>query len=100
MSHPEPPNHPVRTDGRSTTSVAAGKPEFLDIVLGRLDLIAIVLLVVGIFALLTLVAVFAVVALADNFASVWANPYDRWLIGILTAAAVWVVARWKKLCVF
>lgn len=100
MPHPQTPNHPVRADSRETATVAAGKPEFLDIILGRLDLIAIVILVAGIFALLTLVTVFAVVALADNFASVWANPYGRWLIGILTAAVVWVIARWKKLCVF
>ena len=72
----------------------------LDPILGRIDLVAIVIGLLGMCLLAVAALVMAVLELAKLVASLWADSLDRWLIAILGLAIVWVIARWKKLCVF
>ena len=71
----------------------------LEFILGRLDLAAIVISMLGICLLGMVVLVLAAIELAKLISALWLHPLDRWLIIILGAAIVWVVVRWKKSCV-
>ena len=94
----------------TTAEKSANDPEFkelsihrdgkLDPVLGRIDLIAIVIGLLGVCLLGVAAVVLAVIELARLVASLWADSLDRWLMITLGVAIVWVIVRWKKLCVF
>lgn len=71
----------------------------LDFILGRIDLVAIVITLLGVCLLGVVAMVLAVIELAKLVANLWSNPIDRWAMIILGAAIVWVVVRWKKSCV-
>jgi hypothetical protein len=72
----------------------------LDPFLGRIDLIAIVIGLLGVCLLGVAALVLAVIELARLVTSLWADSLDRWLIATIGVAIVWVIVRWKKLCVF
>lgn len=65
-------------------------------ILSRIDLVAIVITLVGICLLGVAAMVMAVIELAKLISSLWAVPFNRWLILILGMAIVWVTARWKS----
>ncbi len=67
-----------------------------EVILGRIDLIAIVTALLGL-CLLALVA--AAIQLAKLIAYLCADPIDRWLVVVLGLAVLWLIARGKKLCV-
>jgi hypothetical protein len=72
----------------------------LDALLGRIDLLAVLTTLLGL-ALLGVAAVaLAVFELAKLLSGLLSDSFDRWLILALGLSTVWVVARWKKLCVF
>ena len=79
---------PARIDGK------------LDPFLGRIDLLAILIALLGVCLLGIAAIVLVAVELARILLNLWADPFDRWLLVILAASIVWVVARWKKLSVF
>jgi hypothetical protein len=72
----------------------------LDPILGRIDLVAILLALLGACLLGVAVAVLAFVELVRIVSSLWSDTFERWLLIVLAAALVWIVVRWKKLCVF
>ena len=72
----------------------------LDPFLGRIDLIAIIIGLLGMCLLGVAAVVLTVIELARLVASLWADSLDRWLMITLGVAIVWVIVRWKKLCVF
>ncbi|HEX4349243.1 MAG TPA: hypothetical protein VH251_02590 [Verrucomicrobiae bacterium] len=72
----------------------------LDPVLGRIDLVAIVIGLLGVCLLGVVALVMAVIELAKLVASLWSDSLDRWLMVTLAVAIVWILARWKRLCVF
>ena len=71
----------------------------LEFILGRIDLAAIIISLLGLCLLGMVALVFAVIELARLISALWAHPLDRWLILLLGAAIAWVVVRWKKSCV-
>jgi hypothetical protein len=71
----------------------------LDAVLGPIDLMAILTMLLGL-ALLGIGAVaLAVMGLAKLLSNLCSDSFDRWLILALGLSTVWVVTRWKRLCV-
>ena len=70
-----------------------GKLEFI---LGRIDLVAIVVTLLGICLLALAGIVTAMIGVAKLISGLWSNPIYRWLIIILGVAMVWVAVRWKK----
>jgi hypothetical protein len=68
--------------------------------LGRIDLVAIVIGLLGVCLLGVVALVMAVIELAKLVASLWSDSLDRWLMVTLAVAIVWILARWKRLCVF
>jgi hypothetical protein len=72
----------------------------LDAILGRVDLLAILTTVLGIALLAVAAVVLVVFELAKLLSALWSDSFDRWLILALVLSVVWVVARWKRLCVF
>lgn len=72
----------------------------MDPLLGRLDLLAILTVVLGA-CLLTLAAtVMAVIGMARLILLLWADPFNRWLLVGLGVAVAWLLLRRKRLCVF
>ena len=72
----------------------------LDAVLGRMDLMAVLTMLLGV-ALLGVGAVaLAVMELAKLLSSLCSDSFDRWLILGLVLSTAWVTVRWKRLCVF
>jgi hypothetical protein len=74
-----------------------GKP---NLIVGRVDLIAVLITLLCLCLFGFLVAAMAVVQFAELISSLWSDSFDRWLIVVFGVAIVWVAARWKKLCVF
>jgi hypothetical protein len=72
----------------------------LDPILGRIDLVAILTVVLGVSVLAVAGIVMAVIEIVKLISSLWENSFDRWLIIILSVAIVWVAVRGKRLCVF
>jgi hypothetical protein len=68
--------------------------------LGRIDLIATLIVVLSICVLGLMAVAKAFIELARIIFSLWADSFDRWLVVILGLALLWLVARWKKLSVF
>jgi len=64
--------------------------------LGRVDLLAIIITLVGICLLGLVGMVMAVIQLARLIAILWSGSSERWLLITLGAAIVWVLVRWKK----
>jgi hypothetical protein len=86
-----------KTDTGSYPIERGGK---LDPILGRIDLVAILTVVLGISVLAIVGMVMAVIEIVKLISSLWENSFDRWLIIILSVAIVWVAVRGKRLCVF
>ena len=72
----------------------------MDPILGRIDLIAILIASLGICLLGVAMVVLATIELVRLVASLWADSFDRWLILTLGVAIIWIIARWRRLCVF
>ena len=94
----------------TTAEKSANEPELkefsiyrdgkLDPILGRIDLVAIVIGLLGMCLLAVAALVMAVLELTRLVASLWSDSLDRWLMVTLAVAIVWILVRWKKLCVF
>jgi hypothetical protein len=74
-----------------------GKP---NLIVGRVDLVAVLITLLCLCLFGFLVAAMAVVQFAELISSLWSNSFDRCLIVAFGVAIVWVAARWKKLCLF
>jgi len=74
----------------------AAKAGKLEPIFSRIDLIAIltVLLGVSFFGLATVV--FAFIQFFRLISIVWSYPSERWFLIAPVIALVWVIARWKK----
>jgi hypothetical protein len=72
----------------------------LDAMLVRIDLVALLTAGLGVGLLAATVAATAVVQLGKLISLLWAEPFDRWLIIGLGVAVVWVIVRWKRMCLF
>ena len=72
----------------------------LDPMVGRIDLIAVIVAALGLCLAGLVAVVMALFELARFVWTLWADPFDRWLTVVLGAAMLWVALRWKKLCVF
>jgi hypothetical protein len=71
----------------------------LDLVLGRVDLAAILTAVVGLCLLGLMAAALAAVESAKLISCLWAHPVARWPLVIFGLAIVWILTRRKRLCV-
>jgi len=85
---------------RSRTIRMPGAWGKLDAILVRIDLVALLTAVLGVGLLAATVAATAVVQLGKLILLLWAEPFDRWLIIGLGVAVVWVIVRWKRMCLF
>jgi hypothetical protein len=93
----------------TTLDMPAGQPEqknisipragTLDIVLGRIDLLAILTTLLGLCVLAVAAVVLVTIEMAKLIVTLWADSFDRWLLIVLAVALAWVVYRGKKLCV-
>jgi len=71
-----------------------------DVIFGRIDLIALVVALLGVCAGVVAILVLAIIEVIKLFSIFWANHDDRWLAAIFAVAVIWVIARWKRLCIF
>ena len=97
MSQSEEPVVPGQVDPNHNPTPREGK---LETILSRIDLAAVLVSLLGLCLLAVTVAVMAIADLAKVISGLCANDYDRWLVALAGLAAIWVAARWKKLCVF
>lgn len=81
----------------SPPNATAGK---LDPILGRIDLAAILIALLGVCLMVATMTVMAVIELVKLISSFWASHNDRWLLLAFGLAIIWVAARWKRLCIF
>ena len=72
----------------------------LDALLGRIDLIAILATLIGVFLVGVTGLVVAMIEIAKLVAVLWADPVERWLVIVVGLAVLWLIARGKRLCVF
>jgi hypothetical protein len=92
MTHHESPREPAPQSDIPEDSR-------LDFVLGRLDLVAVLITLLGLCLLGVTAAALAAVELAKLISCLWAQPLERWLLVIVGLAIVWVLSRGKRLCV-
>jgi len=82
----------------SNPSMSEGRK--VQMIVGRLDLIALLLTVLGLAAVAVMVVVLAVIEFGRLVLSIWGNHYERWLLVFLGMAILWVGLRWKRLNIF
>ena len=68
----------------------------LDLILAKIDLVAIVVTLLGISLLGMAATAFAFIELAKLVSNLWSDPLVRWLMICLALAIIWVTVRWKK----
>ena len=89
------PVNPSDANGFSVPQV--GK---LDSIVGRIDLVAILITFLGVVVLGLATMAMSVWELVRWLPSLWSEPFNRWLIIGLGATVAWVAARWKRLRLF
>jgi hypothetical protein len=94
MTAMNPPVEPA-----TLKNLAIPRERKFDTILGRIDLLAIVLTLLGVCLLGAVAIVMAVIEMAKLVSCLWADPAGRWGLIALGVALVWVAARWKKSCV-
>jgi hypothetical protein len=72
----------------------------VDRILERIDLVALAVAVLGICVGMVTIAVLAIIELVKLTSNFWADDGNRWLLAIFALAVIWVIARWKRLCIF
>jgi hypothetical protein len=87
-------------DHPGAKELPASREETLHLILGRIDLVAILTSFLSVCVLGFLAAALAIVQFAELISSLWSDPLDRWLVVAFGLAVVWVAARRKNLCVF
>jgi len=91
----EKPIVPGATETSRRPNPSAGK---LDSVLGGIDLAMLLAAFLAVFLTVVAVATMAIIDLARLIAGLWANEDCRWLFASFGVVAIWVAARWKKIC--
>ena len=91
---------PAAPGPSSLTNIAVRDAEKLEPIFGRMDLAAILIVLLGFCLLVVTVVVMAAIELAKLISSLWSVPDDRWLFAVFGLAVIWVAARWKRLCIF
>ena len=69
-----------------------------NLIVGRVDVVAVLIALLCICLLGFLAAALAIVQFAELISSLWSNSFDRWLVLAFAVAVVWVTVRWKNLC--
>lgn len=82
------------------SEVASESIGLVEALLGRLDLLAILTLVLGLSALAVTGVVLMAIQVARLIASLCHHPIDRWLVVAFLFAMIWVGFRGRKICVF
>jgi hypothetical protein len=71
-----------------------------DVILSRMDFAAILITILGICVLAVTVIIMAVIEAVKLISTFCASPDAYWLLAFFGMAIIWVVARWKRLCIF
>ena len=95
MEIPEQPAN--RSDVKKES---AAHHEKMDRLLGRIDLVAVLTLFVGVLLLGVVSVVVVIIELAKMISRLWSDSFDRWLIIVLALTIVWIAARWKRMSLF
>jgi hypothetical protein len=90
---------PITTPERTVNPPDANDRRF-DSILGRIDLFAVLTLVLGMAILALMGLAMAAVGLARLLLILWGDSAARWPVVALGLALVWVVARRKRLCIW
>jgi len=85
---------------QSLNIIAVPREGKLDPLLGRIDLLAVLLTLFGICVLGVAAVVLALIEIAKLISAMLADPFERWLLLALSLAILWLIFRGKKLCVF
>ncbi|HEX4349973.1 MAG TPA: hypothetical protein VH251_06290 [Verrucomicrobiae bacterium] len=84
----------------SLKNFPAARDEKPSLIVSRIDVVAVLASLACLCLFGFLAAAMAIVQFAELLSNLWSNSFDRWLILAFAVAVTWVVARWKKLCVF
>jgi hypothetical protein len=92
---------PFKKSANGAVESSLASPEGkLHLIVGRVDLVAIITVLLSLCLFGFLAAATAIVQVVKLISSLWSDSFDRWLIVACGVAIVWVAARWKKLCAF
>ena len=86
------------TDLPLTSNVSIREESRIELVLGRIDLIAIIVALLGMVLAGAAAVVLALIELTKLISGLCSNPLERWLLIGVALAMIWVTVRWRKSC--